>query len=286
MTERSPVALGALRASVAEDADECAFPAGLGELSEGRYRVRFARERADLEQVLRLRFEVFNRELGEGLSESWRTGLDADPFDAVCHHLMLIDAKDGAVVGTYRLQTAEMARALGFYCAQEFELAGLEAMLAQGVELGRACILRAHRHGSALFALWRGLAAYLAWSQKRWLFGCCSLTSQDAREGVALLAQLERDGHLDPRVRARVQPRFACDLDPAAPAGVPADVKLPTLFATYLRHGAQVLGGPALDREFKTIDYLVALDLGRMPARLRRFFFAGFADPLRGEGAA
>ena len=285
MRHGSGSALGVPHARTAEVAEECAFPAGLAELCEGRYRVRFARTRADLERVLRLRFEVFNRELGEGLAESWLTGVDADPFDAVCHHLMLIDERGAEVFGTYRLQTAEMARTLGFYSAQEFELAGLEPILQHGVELGRACILPAHRHGSALFALWRGLAAYLAWSQKRHLFGCCSLTSQDPREGVALLAQLECAGHLDPRVRARVRPSFACDLEPGAPAAAAAHVKLPTLFATYLRHGAQVLGGPALDRGFKTIDYLVALDLARMPARLRRFFFAGLADPLRGEGA-
>lgn len=281
MSERSPAACEAPRTRAH---DGCAFPEGLGELREGRYRVRFARERADLEQVLRLRFEVFNRELGEGLAGSWRTGLDLDPFDAACHHLMLVDERSGAVVGTYRLQTAERARSLGFYCAQEFELSALGPILAAGVELGRACIQREHRHGTALFALWRGLAAYLAWSQKRWLFGCCSLTSQDPREGAALLAALERDGHVDGRVHAAVQPRFACPLEAGAER---VRVQLPTLFATYLRHGATVLGGPALDREFGTIDYLVALDLARMPARLRRFFFAGLADPLRGaKGAA
>ena len=38
----------------------------------------------------RLRFEVFNLELNEGLAESHFTGLDIDPFDAVCQHLVLI----------------------------------------------------------------------------------------------------------------------------------------------------------------------------------------------------
>src|SRR5262245_10560948 len=283
MTERTGLVLGAPRARADEP---CASPAGVAELREGRYRVTFARTRADLERVLRLRFEVFNRELGEGLSESWRTGLDADPFDAVCHHLMLVDTRRDEVVGTYRLQTAERARELGFYCAQEFDLAGLGPILRQGVELGRACIQREHRHGSALFALWRGLAAYTAWSRKRFLFGCCSLTSQDSREGVALLSQLERGGHVDARFSAPVRPAFACATEESMGD---VRVKLPTLFATYLRHGATVLGGPAMDREFKTIDYLVALDLCRMPSRLRSLFFAGLADPLlcgSGKGAA
>ena len=169
----------------------------------------------------------------------------------------------------------------GFYCAQEFDLTGLAPILRQGVELGRACIKREHRHGSALFALWRGLAAYATWSRKRFLFGCCSLTSQDPREGAALLAELARGGHLDARFSAPVRPAFVC----AAQASVErVRVELPALFATYLRHGATVLGGPALDREFKTIDYLVALDLARMPSRLRSLFFAGLAAPLFGGG--
>jgi putative hemolysin len=280
MTERSGLVLGAVRQRA--DGEPCAFPAGAAELREGPYRVAFARTRADLERVLRLRFEVFNRELGEGLAESWRTGLDADPFDAICHHLMLVDERDDEIVGTYRLQTAEMARTLGFYSAQEFELSGLEGILHHAVELGRACILREHRRGSALFALWRGLAAYLAWSGKRHLFGCCSLTSQDPREGAGLLRQLERDGHLHGHLHASARPAYACVLEPG---DSPARVKLPALFGTYLRHGAEVLGGPALDREFGTIDFLVALDLARIPARLRRFFFAGLPDPLA-RGAA
>ena len=278
MSELTGQTLGALHARADEP---CASPAGVAELHEGRYRVTFARTRADLERVLRLRFEVFNRELGEGLSQSWRTGLDTDPFDAACHHLMLVDARHDEVVGTYRLQTAEGARALGFYCAQEFDLTGLAPILRQGVELGRACIKREHRHGSALFALWRGLAAYATWSRKRFLFGCCSLTSQDPREGAALLAELARGGHLDARFSAPVRPAFVC----AAQASVErVRVELPALFATYLRHGATVLGGPALDREFKTIDSQVALDLARMPSRLRSLFFAGLAAPLFGGG--
>jgi putative hemolysin len=250
-----------------------AHPAGLADLREGAYLVRFAHDEADLERVLALRFEVFNRELGEGLSESWRTGLDRDRFDESCHHLMLIEAASGDVVGTYRLQTAEQARAgAGLYCAGEFELAGLDSIVERGVELGRACIAREHRHGSALFALWRGLAAVLAWSRKRFLFGCCSLTSQDPREGLALARWLEREGHVHARLRAVPHPALACV---AAEDGVEPAVALPKLFGTYLRYGAKVVSLPALDREFKTIDWLVVLDARALPLRMWRLFFSG-----------
>lgn len=252
-----------------------AFPPGLGELREGPYRVRFARDGADLEHVLRLRFEVFNRELGEGLSASWRSGLDRDRFDAFCHHLMLVEATSGAVVGTYRLQTAEQAESgAGLYCAEEFELEPLAPIVSRGVELGRACILREHRQGSALFGLWRGVAAYLAWSRKRYLFGCCSLTSQDPRQGLALARWLEGAGHLGRSTLVAPRARYACEV--AEDAARAPEVALPKLFGTYLRYGAKVVSRPALDREFKTIDWLVVMDARRMPLRLWRLFFSEF----------
>ena len=43
------------------------------ELEEGRYRLRFARTAEELDAVLRLRFEVFNLELQEGLDTSHET---------------------------------------------------------------------------------------------------------------------------------------------------------------------------------------------------------------------
>lgn len=259
-----------------------AHPPGLEPLREGRYLVRFARDKADLERLLRLRFEVFNRELGEGLTESWRTGLDRDRFDPVCHHLMLIEAASDTVVGTYRLQTAEQARAgAGLYCAGEFDLAPLAQIVARGVELGRACILREHRQGSALFALWRGLAAYQSWAGKRYLFGCCSLTSQDPRAGLALMRWLEREGHVHADLRVAPLASHACvpagGGEGAAEPTLEPSVELPRLFGTYLRYGARVVSAPALDREFRTIDWLVVFDARALPARLWRLFFADFA---------
>ena len=56
-----------------------------GEIVEGRYRVHFARSEEELDELLRLRYEVFNLELGEGLESSHATGRDQDEFDAGCH---------------------------------------------------------------------------------------------------------------------------------------------------------------------------------------------------------
>ena len=240
-------------------------------LRDGRYEVRFARDAGELEAIQRLRFEVFNLELGEGLADSFASGRDADEFDPFCHHLMLHDLEAGEVVGCYRLQTAAMAAAnRGFYSAGLFDLSGLPATaLARSVELGRACIAAAHRSTAALFLLWRGLAHYVAHNQMRYLFGCCSLTSQDPRTGSAMLRHLEERGHLHPDWHVEPAAGMACSIasrvDPAP--------ELPALFRTYLRYGAKVCGPPAIDREFQTIDYLVVLDVDALSRGSFQLFF-------------
>ena len=259
-------------------------PEGVGALCEAGYVVRFAVSEEDLERVLRLRFRVFNEELGEGLSESWQTGLDRDRFDGVCHHLMLIHESTDELVGTYRMQTVAMARANGgFYTDQEFALESFpEEVLGRTVELGRACIEKEHRSGHALYALWRGLALYMTWSGMRYLIGCCSLTSQDPSEGYAMQAYLEGAGHMNPDFRVVTREAFLCSRDEPAFEG---EVKVPKLFGTYLRYGAVVCSTPALDRAFGTIDFLICLDIDGLDARVRSLFFENFGEALRLGGA-
>ena len=115
-------------------------------LATGAYRVRFAESLQDLEAAFRLRFLVFNLELGEGLETAYEDGYDTDEFDAVCDHLMVEHCWTRRVVGTYRLQTgASAARNLGYYSAREFDFTPYESLRDSIVELGRASIHREHR---------------------------------------------------------------------------------------------------------------------------------------------
>lgn len=248
-----------------------------GAIEQGRYRARFAANEADLDAILRLRFEVFNLELGEGFASSFETGRDEDQFDRTCHHLLVEDtAKAGLVVGTYRMQTHEMALDGGFYSAGEFDLSNLPPdVLEQSVEVGRACISREHRNRQILFLLWKGLARYMTWNRKRFLFGCCSLTSQDGCEGAAALAHLRREGQMHPTVVLPPRPGFecVCDRSEVVQAAETGTYDLPLLFRTYLRYGALVCGPPAIDRDFKTIDFLVLFDVQAMEPRTFHLFF-------------
>lgn len=243
--------------------------------AHGNYRLRFATGEAEVEALLRLRYEVFNLELGEGLASSQASGLDRDPFDAQCDHLVVEETSSGRPIGTYRLQVEEMASAgEGFYSATEYDFGSLPAgFLAQTIELGRACIAREHRNKKALFLLWRGLASYALWNGRRYFLGCSSLTSQDPREGLRALAQLERDGHLHPAIWLPTLPGYDCTAD-ESPKAAP-DYELPKLFGTYLRYGAKVCGPPAIDRYFGTIDFLTLIDLAEVDPRVFATFSAG-----------
>ncbi len=242
------------------------------ELEAGSYLVRFARSAEDLDLVLQLRYRVFNLELSEGLDASHATGRDEDDLDWRFHHLMIQRRDSSEVVGTYRMQTAEMARAGGgFYADPEFDLSTLPSEVRDSaVEIGRACVAKTHRNGRVLHLLWRGLAAYLEWNRKHCFFGCCSLTSQDPALGVAVHRYLEETGAVHPSLVVTPQPGSACVVDLGQPLPPP---HVPALFQSYLQLGAKVLGPPAIDRLFKTIDWLVILDTREFdPATYRALF--------------
>jgi putative hemolysin len=244
------------------------------EICEGRYLVRFARTTEELDAALRLRFEVFNLELGEGLNSSFRTGRDRDQFDEACDHLIVSESETDKVIGTYRMQTSEMAAAWsGFYTATEFDFSRLPPdMLNEGIELGRACIAQSHRNTQVLFLLWKGLATYVSYMRKRYLFGCCSLTSQDVNEGWRVTELLRTQGHLHPYLSVPPNPKYECEANDLTLVDA-KNVKLPRLFQTYLRYGAKVCSPPAIDRQFKTIDFLVLFDITQMSERAVQMFF-------------
>ncbi len=251
----------------------------------GRYRVRLAETAEDREAACRLRFKVFNIELGEGLESSYQTGLDTDRFDLCCEHL-LVEDKQGdnparRIVGTYRMQSgANAARNLGYYSEQEFSFAPYEPLRDGILELGRASIDREHRTPEVLTLLWRGIAQYATDMGLRYLLGCSSINSQDPAEGWRMYRQLEHY-RVPPELETEPTAGYACPMqqesaisldDPSQPSPVP--VKVPKLLKTYLAIGCRIGGPPAWDREFGTIDFLTFLDLKLVSSSARNRFLA------------
>ncbi|MBO6793364.1 MAG: GNAT family N-acetyltransferase [Balneolaceae bacterium] len=238
-----------------------------------KYSVKIASNRKEVEKALRLRFDVFNIELGEGLEKSFQTYMDEDEYDAQCHHLIVVENSANEVIGTYRMQDDQMAQSgNGFYTAQEFDISHFpNDVLTNSVELGRACIHRDHRSGRVLYLLWRGLAKYLSLSAKRYLFGCCSITSQNPAEGEAVYNYLKETGAFHQTITIPVQSEFEC-LSLTAQSAYNDEVKLPQLFKLYMDLGTKVCSKPALDRTFKTIDYLILLDKESLSEQSKALF--------------
>lgn len=231
------------------------------------YTVKLAGDAQEFRAALRLRYEVFNLELREGLQSSHSTGCDFDPFDAVLDHIIVKCAYSDRVVGTYRLQTGmTAARNLGYYSEREFDFTAYAALRAQVLELGRACIHQDHRNTQVLMLLWKAIAQYGIQRGCRYLIGCSSVTSQNPAVGAAVYAKLSKF-LASPELQTRPQRGFLCDLDCAA-ASDAEESKVPKLLWAYLTIGAQICGPPALDPEFRTIDFLTLLDLARVPKGL------------------
>ena len=237
-----------------------------------------------MRRAQQLRFEVFNLELGEGLAESYATCLDVDPFDEFCDHLIVEELATSEIVGTYRLQTGQLAAAnLGYYSEREFDFAPYEPFRCEMIELGRACVHADHRNSNLLHLLWRGIARYAVERNARMLIGCSSISSQDPTDGVTVYQQLQRY-LVSPALRTHPRSEFvvagvgdpglgqrAVTHGPGSP--IPATAGASSrLLRAYLAIGARICGPPAIDREFGTIDFLTLLDLNILPAIVRAHF--------------
>jgi putative hemolysin len=235
----------------------------------GKYQIRLVQSLAEREAACRLRFRVFNIELGEGLISSYSTGMDQDQFDLFCDHLIVEDRSRNEIVGTYRMQSGiTAAQHLGYYSAQEFDFRPYEPIRDQVLELGRASIDREHRTSEVLTLLWRGIAQYSKFYGLRYLIGCSSLTSQDPQAGWAMYSQLS-EFLVNPEFQTAPRSRYEL---PRVATGSTVEVKIPKLIKTYIAVGAKICSTPAWDREFGTIDFLTLLDLAHLtPAARNRF---------------
>lgn len=263
----------------------------------GRYSLALAETAEQRDAACRLRFRVFNIELGEGLESSYNTGLDRDRFDDCCEHLLVEDALEAnpsrRIVGTYRMQSGHTAaRHHGYYSEQEFHFAPYEPLRTGILELGRACIDREHRTPEVLTLLWRGIAQYARDMGLRYLVGCSSINSQDPVEGWQIYSQLE-SYRVPPEFETVPTAAYACPIEQEGahaqpspcrsdqslpesdtPAPDATQRKVPKLLRTYLAIGARIAGPPAWDREFGTIDFLTLLDLKLLSASARNRFLA------------
>ena len=236
------------------------------ELRAGHLGVRIARAADEVDAAQALRYRVFFDEMGAspGL-EALATRRDADAFDAVADHLLVLDhargAGAGAVVGTYRLIQREGAARIGrFYSADEYDLGPINAFPGRVLELGRSCVDAAYRGRAVMQLLWRGIAAYVAEHGIDLMFGCGSLPGTDPEALAQELTYLYGHHLAPPALRVRALPERYVDMrrrDPMSVDSRQASLLLPPLIKGYLRLGGFVGDGAVIDKQFNTTDVAI-----------------------------
>lgn len=246
----------------------------------GQLEVRLATTMAELDAAMRLRFEVFNLELQEGLLSSYERGYDKDAYDAYCDHLIVKDLQFGEVVGTYRLLRQKVAdENIGFYSENEFDLGKLkQAAKEEGgelLELGRSCIAETHRSFTTINLLWNAITRYAIERNVTHLLGCGSLHLSDTLEVQQVYSYL-RAKHFAAE-KYRVYPLEGCRMslsceDQSQMDSRAAMKKLSPILKGYLRTGAVICGAPAYDEEFGTADVLVLMEMANLADRYRQHY--------------
>ena len=262
-------------------ATAAARPRVLGRM--GSLTVRLAQNAGEVEAAQRLRFSVFGHGAPNleppALDPSGLDGLDADSFDDLCDHLLVLDEASGAAVATYRLLPADrLVPGERFYSQGEFALAPLlrRHAGARFLELGRSCVAPTHRDRRTLELLWHGTWAYAVERRIDVMFGCASLPGTDAGLHAPALAFLRAHARAEPDWRVRAVPGRGVPMDGEAdPRALRA---LPPLLKGYLRLGACIGEEAVVDHAFGTTDVLVLL---RRESISRRYLAHYGADASR-----
>jgi putative hemolysin len=254
---------------------------GFAELRAGNLGVRLATTADEIEAVQALRYRVFYQEMGaQADARTAATGRDADEFDAVADHLLVVDHDLGddarGVVGTYRLiRQARLGKGQKFYSAGEYDISVLENFPGEKLELGRSCTAPAYRSRAVLQLLWRGIAAYVFHYGIELMFGCASLPGTDPDALGPALTYLAANHLAPPDIRPRALEHRYVEMmrcDPAQINAREALMSLPPLIKGYLRLSGFVGDGAVIDRQFNTTDIAVVVQTDSVTEKYYRHY--------------
>ncbi len=243
-------------------------------IETSQFILKTAQSNQERYQCFRLRHEVFSKEYG--LNKN--LNIDYDEFDDDFSHLIIIDKKTTAVIGTYRFKVQENSQKS--YTNQEFDLESC-SLLDQGfLELGRACIHKDYRRGITILPLlWKGILEVLNKSKCELMIGCSSVKTIDINDALLLKKYFLENNHFEELLWTLpkshyIIPEFLEDTTTSKKLTHDeirqAENLIPPLLKAYLRYGAKINIIPALDLEFGCIDFLTLMkssDLNKQIAK-------------------
>ena len=252
-------------------------------------KVRLAKSDEEVRVAQRLRFHIFHQE--GGASHQGEAGIDADRFDAVSEHLLVIEPateghqsftlEDGELVGTYRLIAQEKAQSIGgFYSAEEFDLGPLlqRHRNLRFLELGRSCVLKRARGTAVIELLWQGIWNFVRIHKIDVMLGCASFDGTDPSNHKAALSFLSQKIQTPEEWQVKALPDRFQNMNLVPETDYDAKrvlAGLPPLIKGYLRLGCYFGEGCVIDPEFNTVDVLVVLPVTSINPR----YFARFGAP-------
>lgn len=240
-------------------------------LSRGRYAARTAATDSDIAAAQALRHLAFHG----------TPGCDADPFDAICSHILIEETRSARLVACFRMLPLsggnEISRS---YSAQYYNLAALAAFPGRMVEMGRFCVHPDIKDPDILRVAWGAMTAYVDQNGVDLLFGCSSFRGTDADEYLDAFTVL-RQRHVAPRrwlprVKAPQVFRFGRLLQRKPDAKL-AQLRMPPLLRTYLLMGGWVSDHAVVDRQMNTLHVFTGLEIATIPEGRKRLL-RGVAD--------
>jgi len=253
------------------------------EFKKGHFTVKTVTTGEELEEVLRLRFDVFVREY-KNLKP--RAGVDVDKLDYVCDHLIIRDNRQGRIVGTYRLNSNRYSDL--YYSSAEFEFEHLLSDAGTVLELGRAAIDRDFRTGAVISLLWRGIAQYVLAVEADTMIGCASAKTMEPLEIGLYTHHLESQGLLlydlgvQPtskyKVKTLSQVLNYLEKNPFEYDAKEVDARIPALMKSYFKMGFKAYGEPAIDRDFHCIDFFIMMRVADLDEAFRRRYFSANSE--------
>lgn len=245
----------------------------LPDISDRTYSIEIAKTEDEVRKALELRYRVFYEELDRKFSEN--DSVDRDQFDDQCHHLIVKKVRDQSIVGTYRVQTYELAsKGDGFYTGTYYKLDSIpEEILRKGFEVGRACIDKDHRNGRVLYLLWKGFAGYLTHFNKKYLFGTLGIEEPNRKVAYAMYEGLEAEGFIHPDVRAETREKFVLERYPDVQHNGKSALHESPLLKNYLSIGCKVCSSPAYIDKLNMLHLMVLLNVETISPKVRKMFF-------------
>src|SRR5579863_5932097 len=212
----------------------------------------------EIEGSLRLRFDVFCRELKDLPESACPGGLEKDAYDPHAVHFIVLD--EGKVVGNTRVVVENPhfgPDKLGILMDEYYDLRPLKKRFGKVCEMGRTCFLPQYRGRASLAHLWRLVWQFVKYEAKCGIglsMGAC--WTDDAAEMPPFFDLIKSRGFVSDHMVLPARPGLVNAKPPTRKlAREPYQpFKTAPAFRMYLDIGMRVLGEPVYVEHFNEYE--------------------------------